>query len=75
MKQPSATQIFKIAILHPTFMPLLRFRLHFEKESKEEVERRKKLAQEKVLQPVSEKELEVNINDIYPSEKGLVAFQ
>lgn len=56
-------------------MPLLRFRLHFEKESKEEVEKRKKLAQEKVLQPVSEKELEVNINDIYPSEKGLVAFQ
>uniref|UniRef100_A0A3Q4BKY7 Guanine nucleotide-binding protein-like 1 n=1 Tax=Mola mola TaxID=94237 RepID=A0A3Q4BKY7_MOLML len=50
---------------------LNRFRLHFEKESKEEVERRKKLAQEKLLQPVSEKELEVNINDIYPSEKGL----
>uniref|UniRef100_A0A672HHZ2 Guanine nucleotide-binding protein-like 1 n=1 Tax=Salarias fasciatus TaxID=181472 RepID=A0A672HHZ2_SALFA len=48
-----------------------RFRLHFEKESKEDVEKRKKLAREKVLQQVSDKELEVDINDIYPSEKGL----
>ncbi|CAG6015023.1 guanine nucleotide-binding protein-like 1 [Menidia menidia] len=48
-----------------------RFRLHFEKESKEEVERRKKLAMDTVLQPVSDKEMEVNINDVYPSEKGL----
>ncbi|MEQ2231160.1 hypothetical protein ILYODFUR_036705, partial [Ilyodon furcidens] len=48
-----------------------RFRLQFEKESKEEVERRKKLAMETVLKPVSDKELEVNINEIYPSEKGL----
>lgn len=29
---------------------------------------------EKVLQPVSDKELEININDIYPSEKGLGVF-
>lgn len=48
-----------------------RFRLHFEKENKEEVEKRKKIAREKVLQPVTDKELEVDINDIYPSEKGL----
>ncbi|XP_020504762.2 guanine nucleotide-binding protein-like 1 [Labrus bergylta] len=48
-----------------------RFRLHFEKESKEEVEKRKKLAMEKVLQPISDKELETNIHDIYPSDKGL----
>ncbi|XP_015226287.1 PREDICTED: guanine nucleotide-binding protein-like 1 [Cyprinodon variegatus] len=48
-----------------------RFRLHFEKESKEEVIRRKKLAMETVLKPASDKELEVNINEIYPSEKGL----
>lgn len=48
-----------------------RFRLHFEKESKEEVEKRKKAAREKVLQPVTDKELEVDIHDIYPSEKGL----
>ncbi|XP_069551695.1 guanine nucleotide-binding protein-like 1 [Brachyistius frenatus] len=48
-----------------------RFRLHFEKESKEEVEKRKKMAREKVLQPISEKEHELDINDIYPSEKGL----
>lgn len=47
-----------------------RFRLHFEKESKEEVERRKKLAMETVLQQVSDKELEVSINEIYPSDKG-----
>ncbi|KAG7277910.1 hypothetical protein CRUP_004689 [Coryphaenoides rupestris] len=38
-----------------------RFRLHFEKESKEEVERQKKLAMEKILQLISDKELEVNI--------------
>ncbi|TNN81647.1 Guanine nucleotide-binding protein-like 1 [Liparis tanakae] len=48
-----------------------RFRLHFERESKEEVEKGKKLAREKVLKPVSEKELEMNIDDIFPSEKGL----
>lgn len=38
------------------------------------MEKRKKLAMEKVLQPVSDKELEININDIYPSEKGLGVF-
>lgn len=50
---------------------ICRFRLHFEKESKEDVEKGKKLAREKVLKPVSEKELEISINDIYPPEKGL----
>ncbi|XP_072316812.1 guanine nucleotide-binding protein-like 1 isoform X3 [Eucyclogobius newberryi] len=49
-----------------------RFRLHFEKESKEEVEKRKKVAREKELLPVTDKELEMDICDIYPSEKGLV---
>lgn len=48
-----------------------RFRLHFEKDSKENVEKGKKLAREKVLKPVSEKELEISIDDIYPQEKGL----
>ncbi|TKS82268.1 Guanine nucleotide-binding protein-like 1 GTP-binding protein HSR1 [Collichthys lucidus] len=48
-----------------------RFRLHYEKESKEDVEKRKKVAREKVLQPIPDKELEINIHDIYPSEKGL----
>ncbi|XP_029308061.1 guanine nucleotide-binding protein-like 1 isoform X1 [Cottoperca gobio] len=48
-----------------------RFRLHFEKESKEEVEKRKKVAREKVLHPVAEKEHEISIEDIFPSEKGL----
>ncbi|XP_049586296.1 guanine nucleotide-binding protein-like 1 isoform X1 [Syngnathus scovelli] len=48
-----------------------RFRLHFEKESKEEVEKRKKMAQEKILLPVSDKQLEIGIEDIYPPEKGL----
>lgn len=51
--------------------PLYRFRLHFEKESKEDVEKRKKLAREKVLQPIADKELEVNITDVYPTDKGL----
>uniref|UniRef100_A0A3B3ZVL8 Guanine nucleotide-binding protein-like 1 n=1 Tax=Periophthalmus magnuspinnatus TaxID=409849 RepID=A0A3B3ZVL8_9GOBI len=48
-----------------------RFRLHFEKESKEEVEKRKKVAREKELLPVTDKELEIDICDIYPSDKGL----
>ncbi|XP_061803691.1 guanine nucleotide-binding protein-like 1 [Nerophis lumbriciformis] len=48
-----------------------RFRLHFEKESKEDVEKRKKIAQEKIIQPVSDKELEIGIEDIYPPERGL----
>lgn len=51
----------------------LRFRLHFEKETKEDVEKRKKVAREKVLQQVSDKELETDINDIYPTDKGLTA--
>lgn len=48
-----------------------RFRLHFEKESKEEVEKRKKIAMKKILKPVAEKELEMDINQIFPEEKGL----
>ncbi|XP_051574968.1 guanine nucleotide-binding protein-like 1 isoform X1 [Myxocyprinus asiaticus] len=48
-----------------------RFRLHYEKESKEEVERRKKIAMEKILKPVAEEELELDINQIYPEDKGL----
>lgn len=38
------------------------------------MEKRKKIAREKVLQQVSDKELEIDINDIYPSEKGLIHF-
>jgi len=34
------------------------------------VERQKKLAMEKILQLISDKELEINIGDIYPPEKG-----
>uniref|UniRef100_W5L9P5 Guanine nucleotide-binding protein-like 1 n=1 Tax=Astyanax mexicanus TaxID=7994 RepID=W5L9P5_ASTMX len=45
------------------------FRLHFEKESKDEVERRKRMAQERILQPVPERELEMDINQIYPEEQ------
>uniref|UniRef100_A0A8D0HG25 Guanine nucleotide-binding protein-like 1 n=1 Tax=Sphenodon punctatus TaxID=8508 RepID=A0A8D0HG25_SPHPU len=44
-----------------------RYRLHFERDSREEVERRKKLAREKTLEPVSEVEMEVDIEDIYKS--------
>ncbi|RXN05678.1 guanine nucleotide-binding -like 1 [Labeo rohita] len=47
------------------------FRLHFEKESKEEVEKRKKIAREKILKPVAEKEMEIDMNQIYPEDKGL----
>lgn len=42
-----------------------RYRLHFERESREEIERRKKVAQEKVLELLQEKDLEVDIDDIY----------
>ncbi|KAM5145366.1 guanine nucleotide-binding protein-like 1 [Mantella aurantiaca] len=42
-----------------------RYRLHFERESKDEIERRKKIAQDKILEPVPETELEVDIEKIY----------
>ena len=58
----------------PFLLLCLRFRLHFEKESKEEVEKRKKVAMENFLTQVSDKELEINIDDIYPSDKGLAVF-
>ncbi|KAL2084021.1 hypothetical protein ACEWY4_019539 [Coilia grayii] len=48
-----------------------KFRLHFERESREEVERRKKIAREKVLVPAADQDLEADINDIYPEERGL----
>lgn len=38
------------------------------------MEKRKKTAREKPLQQVSEKELELNIEDIYPKDKGLGFF-
>lgn len=47
-----------------------RYRLHFERESREEVERRKKIAREKILQPVSEAEMEVDIEDVYKTGSG-----
>ncbi|XP_018416157.1 PREDICTED: guanine nucleotide-binding protein-like 1 [Nanorana parkeri] len=42
-----------------------RYRLQFERESKDEIERRKKIAQDKILEPVPETELEVDIEKIY----------
>ncbi|XP_053737756.1 guanine nucleotide-binding protein-like 1 [Synchiropus splendidus] len=47
-----------------------RFRLHFEKESKEDVEKRKKIVREKILEPVPDREMEMSINDVYPAGKG-----
>ncbi|CAM5105107.1 unnamed protein product [Natator depressus] len=44
-----------------------RYRLHFERESREELERRKKVAQEKILEPVPESEKELDIQDVYRS--------
>ena len=70
----ATNRLTKYLYLYPFLTPLFRFRLHFEKESKEEVEKRKKSARERVLQPVSDKELEVEINNIYPSEKGPDVF-
>lgn len=34
------------------------------------MERRKKIAREKVLEAAAEQDLEVDINDIYPEDKG-----
>lgn len=48
-----------------------RYSLHFEKESREEVEKRKKIAREKILEPTAEQDLEVDIDNIYPEERGL----
>ncbi|XP_041068536.1 guanine nucleotide-binding protein-like 1 [Carcharodon carcharias] len=42
-----------------------RFRLHLEKESREEIERRKKVTQEKIVELIPETELEVDIVDVY----------
>uniref|UniRef100_UPI00358F01C5 guanine nucleotide-binding protein-like 1 n=1 Tax=Myxine glutinosa TaxID=7769 RepID=UPI00358F01C5 len=42
-----------------------RFRLHFERESREEIERRKRVSREHVLKLISEKELEVDVDEIY----------
>ncbi|XP_075769564.1 guanine nucleotide-binding protein-like 1 [Pelodiscus sinensis] len=44
-----------------------RYRLHFERESREDVERRKKVAQERILEPVPESEKELDIQDVYKS--------
>ncbi|XP_067830104.1 guanine nucleotide-binding protein-like 1 [Heptranchias perlo] len=42
-----------------------RFRLHLEKESREEIERRKKVMREKIVELIPEVELEVDIDEIY----------
>lgn len=42
-----------------------RYRLHFERDSREEVERRKRAAREQVLQPVSAEVLELDIREVY----------
>eukprot|EP00061_Rhincodon_typus_P013359 g39685.t1 len=47
-----------------------RFRLHLEKESREEIERRKKVVQEKIVELIPETELEVDIVDIYKPGSG-----
>ncbi|XP_068929745.1 guanine nucleotide-binding protein-like 1 [Petaurus breviceps papuanus] len=66
----SVTQQIRRLNQQPTHSLSLRFdpnryRLHFERESREEVERRKRVAREQVLKPVSEKSLELDIGDIY----------
>ncbi|XP_060127200.1 guanine nucleotide-binding protein-like 1 [Zootoca vivipara] len=48
-----------------------RYRLHFDRESKEEVERRKKIAREKILEPAPEVETEVDIEDVYKTGSAL----
>lgn len=48
----------------------LRYRLHFERDSREEVERRKRAAREQVLQPVSAEMLELDIREVYQPGSG-----
>lgn len=48
----------------------LRYRLHFERDSREEVERRRKVAREQVLQPVSAEVLELDIREVYQPGSG-----
>lgn len=49
---------------------LLRYRLHFERDSREEVEKRKRAAREQVLQPVSPELLELDIREVYQPGSG-----
>lgn len=48
----------------------VRYRLHFERDSREEVERRKRAAREQVLQPVSAEVLELDIREVYQPGSG-----
>lgn len=48
----------------------IRYRLHFERDSREEVERRKRAAREQVLQPVSAELLELDIREVYQPGSG-----
>ena len=47
-----------------------RYRLHFERDSREEVEKRKRAAREQVLQPVSAEVLELDIQEVYQPGSG-----
>lgn len=47
-----------------------RYRLHFERDSREEVEKRKRAAREQVLQPVSAEMLELDIQEVYQPGSG-----
>lgn len=47
-----------------------RYRLHFERDSREEVERRKRAAREQVLQPVSAELLVLDIWEVYQPGSG-----
>lgn len=48
----------------------LRYRLHFERDSREEVEKRKRAAREQVLQPLSAEVLELDIREVYQPGSG-----
>lgn len=36
------------------------------------MERRKKIAMQKIIKPVPENELDIDINQIYPEDKGII---
>lgn len=55
--------------------PCHRYRLHFERDSREEVEKRKRAAREQVLPPVSAEMLELDIQEVYQPGSGAGALR
>ena len=55
---------------HPGEYDATRYHLNFLRESTEEVKARKLRSQNELIQFVDERELEVSVEDVYPSDTG-----